>query len=129
MVPKKNDTKSLIDLLNNIPGLNYGKQEVEGKHLDAINILSLPKHLRKSAIAMLKVSKGPVSSISKITGNDENIERTFLEELTEMRYLRKQKTDSEFYYELIVNESPNKLPTRNPQERTNKKRETIKYKK
>jgi hypothetical protein len=100
--------------LNSIPGLNYGEQEVEGKHLDAITILSLPKHLRKSAIAMLKISKGHVSTVTKITGNDENIESIYLEELTEMGYLRKQKNESEVYYELSLHESPNKLPLRNP---------------
>lgn len=116
MVPEKNDTKKLIDLLNNIPGLNYGEPEVEGKHLDAIAILSLPNHLRRSALAILKISKGHVSSISEITGNDENVESTYLEELTKMGYLRKQKTKSEINYELRIHQkqSPDVLPPRNP---------------
>jgi hypothetical protein len=101
MNPKQSTEKNVIERLYSIPGLNYGDSSPENKHLDAISILSLPNHLRKTALAIHKVSKGNPSKISKITGNNHNVESNNLEELVDMGYLRKKGTELEIYYELI----------------------------
>ena len=35
-------SKDILELVNRLPGLNYGSSDGERKHLDAIGILSLP---------------------------------------------------------------------------------------
>ena len=102
MVSNQNNKKNIIDLVNSIPGLNYGETEEEVKHLDSIAILTLPKHLRKSAIAMLQILKGDASTVSKISGNDEESEESYLEELVDLGYLAKQVTGSNVSYEIKI---------------------------
>jgi hypothetical protein len=92
-------SKELLDRVNNIPGLNYGLPEEDKKHLDAIGILSLPSHLRKTAVAIHRKDRVSAKEISVITGVDEGIERVNLEELTELKYLLAvQEGKSKFYY-------------------------------
>ena len=100
MIPVKKDDKKIIDLLNTIPGLGYGEIMEETKHLDAIAILSLPSNLRKTALALVKVTKADIASLSKITGNDEKVEGLYLEELFIMGYLKKDVTSLNVYYEI-----------------------------
>jgi hypothetical protein len=82
------DNRDIIDRLNSIPGLNYGAQDE--KHLDALAVLSLPGHLRKTALAIIKLTKGDKEAISRITGKEIDLEERNLEELFRMGYLEKQ---------------------------------------
>jgi hypothetical protein len=101
MNPKQATNKKVFDRLNSIAGLYYGDSSNENKHLDALTILSLPANLRKTALAIHRVTKGDVLCISKMTGKNQNIERYNLEELFEMGYLDKHVKNETIYYELI----------------------------
>ena len=92
-------SKDILELVNRLPGLNYGSSDGERKHLDAIGILSLPGHLRKTAVAVHKKKRVSDEMLSSITGQSVDVERANLEELVEMRYLecvREEKVT--FYY-------------------------------
>ena len=80
-------SKDILDLVSVLPGLNYGFSDDEKKHLDAIAILSLPGHLRKTAVAIHKRKRVSAKMLSKITGQNVEFERANLEELAEMKYL------------------------------------------
>jgi hypothetical protein len=95
---KPNDAKEAMDLLLGKHEDNSGGKR---NYLDAISILSLPKHLRKTAVTIHKVSKGDANSIANITGNDQKIEYNHLEELVKMGFLRKNSVNDETCYELI----------------------------
>jgi hypothetical protein len=84
--------------LNSIPGLNYGAQDE--KHLDAIAVLSLPSHLRKTALAIIKITVGDKEAVSSITGQDETNEAKNLVELASMGYLRRKQQSKKTVYEL-----------------------------
>lgn len=101
MVSNQNK-KNIIDLVNNIPGLNYGETDEEVKHLDSIAILTLPQHLRKSAIAIIQVLKGGACAVSKISGNDVESEMAYLEELADMGYLARRVSGSTVLYEIKI---------------------------
>ncbi len=84
---KDRDVKDILDLVRGLPGLNYGDSDDERKHLDAIGILSLPRHLRKTAVAIHMRKRVTAEILSEITGQDVEVERANLEELVEMTYL------------------------------------------
>ena len=92
-------SKDILELVNRLLGLNYGSSDGERKHLDAIGILSLPEHLRKTAVAVHRRRRVSTEMLSEITGRDVDVERANLEELVEMRYLEAvQEEEVTFYY-------------------------------
>ena len=92
-------SNDILDLVNRLPGLNYGESDGERKHLDVIAILSLPGHLRKTAVAVHKRGRVSAEMLSGITGQDVDVERACLEELVEMRYLEvTQEEEGTLYY-------------------------------
>ena len=64
-------SKDILDLVSSLSGL-YGSSDDEKKHLDAIAILSLPRHLRKTAVAIHRMKKVTAEKLSEITGQDED---------------------------------------------------------
>lgn len=80
-------SNEVLDLVNRLPGLNYGSSDDERKHLDAIGILSLPGHLRKTAVAVHRRRRVSAEMLSEITGQGVDVECANLKELVEMRYL------------------------------------------
>ena len=92
-------SKDILDLVSVLPGLNYGYSDDEKKHLDAIAILSLPSHLRKTAVAIHKRQKVSVEMLSNITEQSVDVEQANLQELVDMKYLGCiQDEAGTFYY-------------------------------
>ena len=100
MKNKTVDPKDILDLVSGLPGLNYGHTDDEKKHLDAIAILSLPSHLRKTAVAVHKRGRISADALSRITGQDVDVERANLEELVEMKYLTTVREDAGSFYSI-----------------------------
>jgi len=93
-------SKDILELVNRLPGLNYGSSDGERKHLDAIGILSLPGHLRKTAVAVHRRRRVSDEMLSSITGQSIEVERTNLEELVEMKYLTKVREEAGSFYNI-----------------------------
>jgi hypothetical protein len=93
-------SKDILELVNRLPGLNYGSSDGERKHLDAIGILSLPEHLRKTALAVHRRLRVSAEKLSEITGRDVDVERANLEELVEMKYLTAVRDEEVTFYNL-----------------------------
>jgi hypothetical protein len=91
-------SNEVLDLVNRLPGLNYGSSDDERKHLDAIGILSLPGHLRKTAVAVHRRRRVSAEILSEITGQGVDVERVNLEELVKMRYLKIVQEESDTLY-------------------------------
>ena len=91
-------SKDILELVNRLPGLNYGSSDGERKHLDAIGILSLPGHLRKTAVAVHRRRRVSAEMLSEITGRDVDVERAYLEELVDMTYLIVVKEEADTFY-------------------------------
>ena len=100
MKDKDSVSKDILDLVGVLPGLNYGYSDDEKKHLDAIAILSLPSHLRKTAIAVHKKRRVSAEWLSMITGQSVEVERANLEELAEMKYLEVVQEESATLYRI-----------------------------
>lgn len=97
---KAADAKNVLDLLVGVRGLEKEGSESEKKSLDAIALLSLPKHLRKTALAIHKTERATASAIAEETGREEDIEIRCLEELVEMGFLSKEKLEGRVYYSI-----------------------------
>ena len=93
-------SKDILELVNRLPELNYGNSDDERKHLDAIGILSLPGHLRKTAVAVHKKKRVSDEMVSSITGQSIDVERANLEELVEMKYLTKVREEAGSFYNI-----------------------------
>ena len=82
----------------NIYFLNICARANKKKSLDAFAILSLPARLRKTALELHRVGRATAAMIAKVTGESEDIEKEYLDELFTMGYLVKEEKDRELYF-------------------------------
>ena len=76
-------------------------QKLEEAYLDSLTIISLPKDLQKTALALLTLKEATIESISKETKRSIEEEKRFVEELVKLGYIRKQiktNTDLNVYF-------------------------------
>lgn len=91
----------IIDMLERkprateVPG-NYGKLT---EYLDAITLLSLPDHLRRTAIALAKLGgESTAEEVSKETGRARAVESAYLNQLVAMGYVAKKRKGRKVYF-------------------------------
>jgi hypothetical protein len=89
------DSKNILDLLMGSPSNNGENSDEKNKSLDAFTILSLPSRLRKTAVELHRIRRATAAMIAEETGEEEEVERSHLEELLKMGYLRKIEIESE----------------------------------
>lgn len=72
----------------------------EEKYLDAVTLLSLPDHLRKTALAILKLGRATAARVARDTGRERAIESMYLEQLAKMGYLKMEKQCHDVYFQV-----------------------------
>jgi hypothetical protein len=74
---------------------------LEGMPLDAATLLSLPDHLRKTAMAMCKLGEATATDISGETSRVRAVESDYLNQLVGMGHLKKKRKSHDviFYIE------------------------------
>ena len=77
--------------------------EVEGQALDVMTLLSLPDHLRKSALAMIKLKRAMAEEVARETGRARAIESAYLNQLVRMGYLERAREGKRVYFKLKAN--------------------------
>ena len=80
-LPKKEETISL-----------------EGIPLDVATLLSLPDHLRKSAMAISELKEATASQVSEKTGRVRAAESDYLNQLVSQGYLKKKRKGHDVYF-------------------------------
>jgi len=63
-----------------------------------IKILKLPGHLQKTMIAVVELEKATAKMVSEKTGRARAIESAYLNKLTEIGYLKKEKRKRRAYF-------------------------------
>jgi len=63
----------------------------EPKALDALALLKLPDHLRKTALAIDKLGEGTADEVASVTGRERAVESSYLNQLVRMGYVRKRR--------------------------------------
>lgn len=59
--------------------------------LDALTLLELPDHLRRTAMALYEVERGTAERVSEMTGNSRSIESAYLNQLQRQGYIQKER--------------------------------------
>ncbi len=69
------------------------------EYLDAITLLSLPDHLRRTAIALAKLGgEATAEEVSRETGRARAVESAYLNQLVAMGYIAKKRKGRKVYF-------------------------------
>lgn len=71
--------------------------EVTGS-LDVVTLLTLPDHLRKSAMIVMKLGKAMAGDVAKETGRARAIESAYLNQLARTGYIKKEREGRRVYF-------------------------------
>ncbi len=74
------------------------KPSYEGLPLDVATLLSLPDHLRKTALALTEVGEATATDISKKTGRVRAAESDYLNQLVTKGYVKKKRKGHDVYF-------------------------------
>jgi predicted transcriptional regulator len=97
-----------IDLLVDKTKMKHQAEKREeamgpGGALDIVTLLSLPDHLRKSAMTIMKLGKAMANDVAKETGRARAIESAYLNQLARMGYVKKGKDGRRVYFSVEGN--------------------------
>jgi hypothetical protein len=70
----------------------------KGILLDVTTLLSLPDHLRKSALALSSLGEGTATHLSKETGRVRAVESDYLNQLVSMGLIKKKRKGRNVYF-------------------------------
>jgi hypothetical protein len=93
---KPSDAREILDLLVGVREIR--DENTNKKPLDAIAILSLPEHLRKTALTVHKMGRATAVMIAEATGSKVDVEKSNLFELRGMGYLEMEKQDEDIFF-------------------------------
>ncbi len=92
----------IIDMLERKPHTTSEVSEAYGQlteYLDAITLLSLPDHLRRTAIALAKLGgEATAEEVSRETGRARAVESAYLNQLVAMGYIAKKRKGRKVYF-------------------------------
>ena len=66
--------------------------------LDVMTLLSLPDHLRKTAVSLCKLEKATADEVSKQTKRARAVESGYLNQLVVMGYMKKERVGRKAYF-------------------------------
>jgi len=76
-----------------------GVGEVKGAGaLDIVTLLSLPDHLRKTALTLIKLGRAMADDVAKETGRARAIESAYLNQLVRMKYIWRKRVGKRVYF-------------------------------
>jgi len=92
-----------IDVLVRGIGGKHPPKKVEeikefDKSLDIMTLLSLPDHLRKSAMVVIKMGDAMAEDVAKETERSRAIESAYLNQLVRMGYLGRKRRGKRVYF-------------------------------
>jgi len=78
-----------------------GALELGGGVLDVMTLLSLPDHLRKTAMVICKMNEGATADeVARETGKARAVESSYLNQLVTMGHLKKKRKGRKVYFYL-----------------------------
>jgi hypothetical protein len=98
LVSKKLD--KLIEVQRSASGqmLRHPVAVPEDSPLDVTTLLSLPDHLRKSALALANLGEATATDMSKETGRVRAVESDYLNQLVAMGLIKKKRKGRDVYF-------------------------------
>jgi predicted transcriptional regulator len=95
-ISKKLD--KLIEVQRSAGGVRPNVSLPEDMPLDVTTLLSLPDHLRKSALALATLREATASDLSKETGRVRAVESDYLNQLVSMGLVKKKRKGRDVYF-------------------------------
>lgn len=103
--------ESLEELNEKLDRLAEGQREIlervkpkgapiESLPLDAAALLSLPDHLRKTAMAICALGEATAEDVAKETGRARAAESDYLNQLVALGYLKKERRGKKVYFSI-----------------------------
>jgi len=80
------------------PKREHEKEEEKLGVLDVMTLLSLPDHLRKSAMVICKVGGATASEVARETGRARAVESGYLNQLVTMGHLKRRREGRKVYF-------------------------------
>jgi predicted transcriptional regulator len=99
LISKKLD--KLIEIQRATSGTYISRSAVtepETLSLDVTTLLSLPDHLRKSAMSLSTLGEGTATDLSKETGRVRAVESDYLNQLVSMGLIKKKRKGRDVYF-------------------------------
>ncbi|RLI09908.1 hypothetical protein DRO42_03010 [Candidatus Bathyarchaeota archaeon] len=98
VVIESGDVKSLYKrLLKAVPPV----EEIKPETLDVMTLLSLPDHLRKTAMVVCRLGKATAEEIAEGTGRARAVESGYLNQLVRMGYLKKERRGRQVLFSVV----------------------------
>lgn len=66
--------------------------------LDVMTLLSLPDHLRKTAMILSRLSRATADQVSKESGRERAVESSYLNQLVVMGHVKKMRDGHDVYF-------------------------------
>lgn len=91
----------MIELQRNSGGVNSSVRTVPGvpdASLDVMTLLSMPDHLRKTAMTICRCGRATAEEISEQTERARAVESAYLNQLVIMGYLKKERKGRKAYF-------------------------------
>ncbi len=98
---KLNDkVEIMIEIQKNGGNSNYQKSALSlpDASLDVMTLLSMPDHLRKTAMSICRCSRATAEEISEQTKRARAVESAYLNQLVTMGYLKKERKGRKAYF-------------------------------
>ena len=118
MAPNQSKNNDLLGILNKINSnleqinVKLGKliesketveqaagEKINGiEALDVMTLLSLPDHLRKTAMILCRLGRATAVHVSKESGRERAVESGYLNQLVVMRHIKKMREGRDVYF-------------------------------
>jgi len=98
VVSKKLDKLIEIQRSGTGPALRPPGSVPEDLPMDVTTLLSLPDHLRKSALSLATLGEGTATDISKETGRVRAVESDYMNQLVSMGLIKKKRKGRDVYF-------------------------------
>lgn len=87
-----------IDVMIDITRHNPSETRTIPDALDVMTLLSLPDHLRKTAVTLCKLGEATAEEVAEQTARARAVESSYLNQLVLMGYLKKERRGRKAYF-------------------------------
>jgi len=85
-----------------VPGAATGektaKNQIPREALDVMTLLSLPDHLRKTAVTICALRSATAADVARETGRARAVESNYLNQLVTMKYIQRERKGKKVYF-------------------------------
>jgi len=74
------------------------KNQIPYEALDVMTLLSLPDHLRKTAVMITKLGRATAADVARETGRARAVESNYLNQLVTMKHIQRERKGKKVYF-------------------------------